>query len=93
MKNIYIIFIVAIFFNTNINAQVGINTNTPEATLDIRAKNHTGSLPGAVTSDDGVLVPRVTALSVNGTINGQLVYLVADAGGFTKGFHYWNGTV
>lgn len=26
-------------------------------------------------------------------MNGQLVYLIADAGGFTKGFHFWNGTI
>jgi hypothetical protein len=71
--------------------QVGINTPSPEATLDIRARNHTGSAPGAVTATDGVLVPRVTDLATNGTVNGQLVYLVADAGSFTRGFYYWNG--
>ncbi|WP_370895956.1 hypothetical protein [Chryseobacterium gossypii] len=71
------------------NAQVGVNTNTPETTLDVRAKNHLG----AVTSTDGVLVPRVNSLATAGTVNGQLVYLIADNGGFTKGFHYWDGTM
>lgn len=70
-------------------SQVGINTSAPESTLDVRAKNHLGT----VTAEDGVLVPRVNALSVSGSVNGQLVYLVADAGIFTKGFHYWDGTV
>ncbi len=70
-------------------SQVGINTSAPESTLDVRAKNHLGT----VTAEDGVLVPRVNALSVSGSVNGQLVYLVADAGVFTKGFHYWDGTV
>lgn len=74
-------------------AQVGINTPTPEATLDIRAKNHTSSGPGAVTANDGILVPRVNDLAVNGTVNGQLVYLITNAGTFSQGFHYWNGTV
>ncbi|RLJ31843.1 hypothetical protein CLU97_1284 [Chryseobacterium sp. 7] len=69
--------------------QVGINTASPESTLDIRAKNHLGT----VSPTDGVLVPRVNDLSVNGSVNGQLVYLISDTGSFTKGFYYWNGTV
>lgn len=71
-------------------AQVGIGTTSPEATLDIKAKNHTAT-PGVVDPNDGVLVPRVSSLSVSGITNGQLVYLVANNGGFTRGFHYWNG--
>ena len=69
-------------------AQVGVNTTSPETTLDVRAKNHLG----AVTASDGLLTPRVNALATPGSVNGQLVYLIADAGGFTKGFYYWNGT-
>lgn len=72
-------------------SQVGVNTQTPEASLDVRAKNHTGTTPGDVTAKDGVLVPRVSSLLTNGTVNGQLVYLVADNGSFAKGFHYWDG--
>ncbi|REC52840.1 MULTISPECIES: hypothetical protein [Chryseobacterium] len=76
---------------------VGINTSSPQATLDIRGKNDTGSLgnsiPGAVSANDGILVPRVNSLATSGSTNGQLVYLIADAGTFTKGFHYWNGSV
>ena len=70
-------------------AQVGINTAIPESTLDIRAKNHLG----VVSASDGVLVPRVSDLSVNGSVNGQLVYLIGNSGAFTKGFYYWNGIV
>ncbi|WP_428069935.1 hypothetical protein [Chryseobacterium gambrini] len=76
---------------------VGINTSSPQATLDIRGKNDTGSsgssVPGTVNANDGILVPRVNSLAASGSTNGQLVYLVADAGTFTKGFHYWNGSV
>ncbi|MCY1662913.1 tail fiber domain-containing protein [Chryseobacterium sp. SL1] len=75
---------------------IGINTSFPQTTFDIRGKNDTGSsgvaVPGAVSANDGILVPRVNSLATNGSINGQLVYLVADAGTFTRGFHYWNGT-
>ncbi len=76
-------------FSCGLYSQVGINTATPESTLDVRGQNHLG----AVTAQDGVLVPRVNSLATNGSVNGQLVYLIADAGTFTKGFHYWNGTV
>ncbi|MDP9959181.1 hypothetical protein [Chryseobacterium lathyri] len=62
--------------------QVGINNAHPEATLDIHAKNHLG----AVTGNDGILVPRVNDLTANGTKEGQLVYLI------NSGFHYWNGS-
>ncbi|PTT35811.1 hypothetical protein DBR28_11810 [Chryseobacterium sp. HMWF028] len=67
---------------------MGINGPQPDATLDVRAKNHLG----VVTPTDGILAPRVSSLSVAGSVNGQLVYLTADAGGFIKGFYYWNGT-
>lgn len=78
----------AFWLSSIVYSQIGINTPTPEATLDIRAKNHNGT----VTATDGVLVPRVNSLSVNGSINGQLVYLTVDAGAFTQGFYYWNGS-
>lgn len=69
-------------------SQVGINTSSPEATLDIRGKNHLG----AVTATDGILIPRVNNLSTNGSMNGQIVYLIATTGNLTKGFYYWNGS-
>ncbi len=87
MKQLGLILLLG--FYGMIYSQVGINTPSPESTLDIRAKNHLG----AVTSTDGILVPRVNAINVNGLVNGQLVYLVADAGSFTKGFWYWNGSI
>lgn len=83
--SILLLFILEFSFS-----QVGIATVTPEATLDVRAKNHT-TTPGTVDPGDGILVPRVNSLSVNGTVNGQLVYLIANSGSFNRGFHYWNG--
>ncbi|WP_312508514.1 hypothetical protein [Chryseobacterium culicis] len=87
MKNLNL-NIILLFVGNIAFSQVGINTPSPEATLDVRAKNHLG----AVTSKDGVLVPRVNDLSASGSVNGQLVYLIADSGVFKKGFYYWNGT-
>jgi hypothetical protein len=71
-------------------AQVGIGTNQPQTTLDVRATNHNGAL----TAKDGVLVPRVNAIAANGTEIGQLVYLTANdtANNLQQGFYFWDGT-
>ena len=89
MKNKNLSIAACLMISVNLFSQVGINTTTPESTLDIRAKNHLGT----VTSNDGILVPRVNSLATNGSTNGQLVYLIADASPYFQGFHYWNGTV
>lgn len=97
--NIIILFLLLSINIFSQNGNVGINTSAPQATLDIRGKNDTtpasAATPGGVAATDGILVPRVSDLATNGTINGQLVYLVADTTtpAFTKGFYYWNGTV
>ncbi len=83
-----VIFSIALVLFQNAFAQVGINTENPETTLDVRALNHEGS----VSSTDGVTVPRVSDLVASGVANGQLVYLIADNGSFNKGFHYWDGS-
>lgn len=83
----YLLLIIAFGTHMLLHSQVGINTTSPESTLDVRAENHLGT----VSSNDGILVPRVNNLSVDGSVNGQLVFLIADNGTFTKGFHYWDG--
>lgn len=87
MKNFKIISFIGLF-TFFANGQVGINTPSPQTSLDVRAANHLG----AVSSKDGVLVPRVNNLSVNGTQNGQLVFLVSDWATYKSGFVYWDGT-
>ncbi len=95
-------FTILIVFQINICvSQVGIGTDNPESSLDVRAENHLGS----VSENDGVLVPRVTDLSIDGINSGQLVFLtvdwVDDNGTpsntsdditFRNGFHYWNSS-
>jgi hypothetical protein len=83
-----ICFSIGMYCSISIFGQVGVNTTTPEATLDVRAKNHFG----AVTAMDGILVPRVSDLVLGGSVNGQLVYLIADNGILSKGFYYWDGS-
>ena len=90
------LFAVTFFFflTITITAQVGINTVDPKVTLQIQGENNLG----AVASTDGILVPRVTDLVVNGIENGQLVFLNNDimTVGPTpiisqaKGFYFWN---
>lgn len=80
------------------NSNTGINTSSPQSSLDVRAANHLG----AVSATDGLLVPRVIDLTINGNQNGQLVFLNAtwvntmgttttnDDISVAAGFYYWS---
>ncbi len=91
--------LILFFSTTAAMAQVGIGTDTPQSSLDIRAQNHLG----VVSAQDGVLVPKVVDLSTAGSINGQLIFLnvnwiddngtvsnTADDITYIAGFYYWN---
>lgn len=63
---------------TSSTGYVGINTTDPEAALDI------------VSTENGVLVPRLTATQKNNILSPHISELVWD---LTAGnFQYWNGT-
>ena len=69
-------------------AQVGINTTTPNAQLDIRATSAT-----APTNTDGLLIPKVDvfpATNPTAAQQGMLVYLTTTSGTNTPGFYYWD---
>ena len=69
-------------------AQVGINTTTPNAQLDIRATSAT-----APSNTDGLLIPKVNifpATNPTAAQQGMLVYLTTTSGTNTPGFYYWN---
>lgn len=82
-------------------AQTGINNNTPLSTLDITAKNSTGT----TTNVDGVLIPRVDrerAQSMTAVPTSTLIYVNSIATGTlagtavnidATGYYYFNGTV
>lgn len=91
----------AVLSSVFVFGQVGINTTTPNATIDITAKNATG----ITTNPEGLLVPRVDrqkAQSMTGVSTSTLVYINSVATGSqtgtainmdTIGYYYYNGTV
>jgi len=98
MRRITLPFIVA--FSVKFTAQVGINTSAPTSTLEVTAKNATGS----ATNVDGLLVPRVDRLRAQNMAsvpNSTLIYvnnaLTGTQAGATanvdaEGYYYYNGT-
>lgn len=74
-----------------VSAQVGINTNAPAATLDVVASD-----PGAPAPSDGLLIPRVSALSAlspGALQHSMLVFLTTTQGIRTPGFYYWDDSL
>lgn len=72
-------------------AQVGINTTSPNAQLDIRSSNQS-----APEYTDGVLIPKIDAFPLsNPTVSqqGMLVYLNTVQGDNLPGFYWWDNTV
>lgn len=59
------------FFSTETYAQIGINTESPKATLDVVGK------PAVATSADGVIAPRMTGDQLKAK---DLVYLTEQTG-------------
>ncbi len=89
-KSVCFLFLLVVSSITN--AQVGINTVTPNAQLDIRSTNQ-----ATPTNTDGILIPKVDAFpATNPTVaqQGMLVYLTTTSGTDLPGFYYWdNATV
>lgn len=86
--------------STLVNAQVGIGTNDPKATLDVTAVNSSGN----ITTTEGVLIPRVDrerAQSMDVVEKSTMIYVNSIVTGTqtgkainidTEGFYYFNGT-
>ena len=84
----YIAFIFLCLSTASADAQVGIGTTTPNASLDIRSGNQ-----AAPSNTDGILIPKVDAFpAVNPTASQQsmMVYLTSASASNTPGFYYWN---
>ena len=80
MKTIF--YTILIFTSLLAQAQVGIGTTDPQATLDIRDPS-----PSSPTAAAGIAIPQVTILPSSGNRAGQLIYLTT-----TNLYYYYNGT-
>ena len=88
MKLKKLFFVACNLFGVLSFAQVGINTTTPNALLDIRASSAT-----TPTNTDGLLIPKIDVFpATNPTADqqGMLVYLTTTVGTNTPGFYYWD---
>ena len=88
MKLKKLFFVACNLFGVLSFAQVGINTTTPNALLDIRATSAT-----APTNTDGLLIPKVDvfpATNPTAAQQGMLVYLTTTSGSNAPGFYYWD---
>ena len=87
-KYVCILFFHLCFFSTF--SQVGVNTTSPQAQLDIRSSNQSSP---AIT--DGVLIPKIDAFPLTNptaTQQGMMVYLTTSSGSNEPGFYYWDNT-
>lgn len=83
-------FCLLLLFSVQITAQVGINTTTPNATLDIRSSNQ-----AAPSNVDGILIPKIDdfpAVNPGADQDAMLVYLTTTSGSNLPGFYYWDNT-
>jgi len=79
--------ILFVAFCTISNAQVGINTVNPQATIDIVASNVT-----TPSYKDGLIIPRMHAFPVINPDVGQnaMMVFITGNGAATKGFYFWD---
>ncbi len=88
MKKILVAIIFALLFDIAIYAQVGVNTVTPKALLDIRAEN-----PANPESSVGFLVPSVDAVSATNPGAAQhsmLIYLDNQTRIMNDHLYFWD---
>jgi hypothetical protein len=94
MKLKLIIFLILVLATNKTVAQVGINTTSPNAQLDIQSSNQ-----ATPTSIDGVLIPKVDVFpAINPTAlqQGMLVYLTTSTTFLSSvrvpGFYFWDNS-
>lgn len=88
--NLHIISFLLSFVAFTSNAQVGINTTTPNAQLEIKSSNQV-----TPSNTDGLLIPKVDvfpATNPTAAQQGMMVYLTTTSGSNVPGFYYWDNT-
>lgn len=85
-KSLFFLLFTLSFFNSF--SQVGINTTSPNAQLDISSSNQ-----ATPSNTDGILIPKIDnfpAVNPTAAQQGMLVYLTTLVGTNTPGFYYWD---
>ena len=85
MKKLVLIILMMTQFGFS---QVGINTTTPQAQLDIKSSNQV-----TPSNTDGILIPKIDAFPLTNPTalqQGMLVYLTTISAGKQPGFYYWD---
>ena len=87
MKPFTIFLFFALLPTFLINAQVGIGTTNPNASLDIKSSNE-----ATPANTDGILIPKIEEYPVidpTASQDGMMVFATGN-GSVTKGFYYWD---
>lgn len=82
--------IAVVLISTGMYAQVGINTTTPNASLEIKSSNQV-----TPANNDGIIIPKVDTFPVTNPSalqQGMMVYLTTTSSGKLPGFYYWDNT-
>lgn len=74
------------------NAQVGVNTTSPQAALDVTSSTQGFLLPRVALTSTTIQAPVVNPTAAPLVVS-TLVYNNNTAGDVTPGYYYWNGTV
>lgn len=87
-----ILFLVFLFCFLPTHSQVGINTTSPNAQLDVRSSNQ-----ATPSNSDGMLIPKIDvfpATNPTATQQGMMVYLTLattfSGNPKAEGFYYWD---
>jgi trimeric autotransporter adhesin len=83
-----LVFLLFVLILQNGFSQVGINTTSPNAQLDIRSSNQ-----ATPSNTDGILIPKIDAFPITNPTavqTGMMVYLTTTSAGKSPGFYYWN---
>lgn len=89
MKRILLIFVLIGISQFGFS-QVGINTTSPNAQLEIKSTNQ-----ATPTNTDGILIPKIDAFPLTNPTaaqQGMMVYLTTLSAGKPPGFYYWDNT-
>lgn len=85
----------SVFFTSQVNAQVGINTTVPEGILDISSNNQGVVFPRVSLTDKLMQAPVTNPNGANLVI-GTVVYNINTSGAYPNnvipGYYFWDGT-